>query len=154
MRRSRIYRGRESGATIIEFALVLIFFLTFLFGIIDFGRMLWTWNAASEATRWGARVAVVCDKDAAAVLARMKTFMPQLGADNVQVDWYDGSYNLSTTCDHTNCAGVSVRIVNLNYHWISPVGWGGYADRLMPEFFTYLPREIMGQDANSSFVCS
>ena len=47
-------RGQQ-GATTIEFALVLVLYLTFLLGITDFGRMLFTWSAASEATRAGAR---------------------------------------------------------------------------------------------------
>jgi len=145
---------KQSGATILEFALVLIIFLTFLLSILDFARMLWTWNAATEATRWGARVAVVCDKGAAAVLTSMKKFLPQLTTNNVQIDWYDGTGNVSQTCDHTNCAGVNVRIINLNYHWISPIGFGTHAAITMPSYSTYLPREIMGQDSGSPSVCS
>ena len=145
---------KQVGATTVEFALVLIIFLTFLLGILDFARMLWTWNAANEATRWGARVSAVCNKDAAVVLARMKVFVPQLEAANVQIDWYDSTYNVSTTCDHTNCAGVNVRIVNLDYHWISPIGFATKAAIPMPGFSTFLPREIMGQDPNSAAICS
>jgi Flp pilus assembly protein TadG len=145
---------RHSGAAIVEFALVLIIFLTFLLGILDFARMLWTWNAANEATRWGARVSVVCNKSAPAVLTNMKKFVPQLTAANVQIDWYDGAGNVSTTCDHTNCTGVNVRIVNLNYQWISPIGFGNQTALPMPGFSTYLPREIMGQDPDSAAVCS
>ena len=145
---------KQSGSTVVEFALVLIIFLTFLLGILDFARMLWTWNAANEATRWGARVSVVCNQGATLVLANMKKFLPQLTASNVKIDWYDGAGNISTTCDYTNCAGVNVRIINLNYRWISPIGFGSQAALPMPGFSTYLPREIMGRDPNSSAVCS
>jgi Flp pilus assembly protein TadG len=144
----------QCGATVVEFALVLIIFLTFLLGILDFARMLWTWNAANEATRWGARISVVCDKGATAVLANMQKFLPQLAPANVKIDWYDATGNISTTCDHTNCSGVNVRIINLNYQWISPIGFGNHAAIPMPGFSTYLPREIMGQDPNSASVCS
>ena len=146
--------SKQHGATMVEFALVLVLFLTFLLGILDFSRMLWTWNAAAEATRWGARVSVVCDKDAAAVLASMQKFVPQLEAANVRIDWYDKDYAVSTTCDHTSCAGVNVRLVNLNYNWISPIGFSLHAAVPMPGFSTFLPREIMGQDPNSASVCS
>lgn len=145
---------KQCGSTVVEFALVLIIFLTFLLGILDFSRMLWTWNAANEATRWGARTSVVCDKGAAAVLTNMKKFVPQLTAANVKIDWYNGAGNISTTCDHTSCSGVNVRIVNLNYQWISPVGFSNYGSIPMPGFSTYLPREVMGQDPNSAAVCS
>jgi Flp pilus assembly protein TadG len=142
------------GSTVVEFALVLIFFLTVFLGILDFARMLWTWNAANEATRWGARISVVCDKGAAAVLANMQQMVPQLADANVQVDWYDAAGNVSTTCNSTNCAGVNVSITGLNYQWLSPIGWATQAAIPMPAFSTYLPREIMGQDPNSSSVCS
>ena len=145
---------KESGSTIVEFSLVLIIFLIFLLGILDFSRMLWTWNSANEATRWGARVAVVCDKGAAAVLTNMKKFVPQLASANVKIDWYDGAGAISATCDHTNCAGVNVRIINLNYQWISPLGFANQAVIPMPGFSTYLPREVMGQDPNSAAICS
>jgi Flp pilus assembly protein TadG len=52
-------KSSQLGATAVEFALVLIIFLTFVLGITDFSRMLYTWNAANEATRAGARYAVV-----------------------------------------------------------------------------------------------
>jgi Flp pilus assembly protein TadG len=144
----------QAGATMVEFALVLIIFLTFLLGIMDFARMLWTWNAATEATRWGARVAVVCDKGAAAVVTNMIKFVPQLTADNVQIDWYDKTGSISTTCDHNSCAGVNVQITGLNYQWISPIAFGTAPLLPMPSFSTYLPREVMGQDDNSAAVCS
>jgi Flp pilus assembly protein TadG len=147
-------RTRQAGATIVEFSLVLIFFFTLFLGILDFARMLWTWNAANEATRWGARVSVVCNRNAAAVLARMQVFLPQLTAGNLQIDWYDGTGNVSGTCDFTNCAGVNVRITGLNYQWLSPIGFATHAAITMPGFSTYLPREIMGQDPNSNTVCS
>jgi Flp pilus assembly protein TadG len=147
-------RRRQRGATAVEFALVLIFFLTFLLGILDFSRMLWTWNAAAEATRWGARSAVVCDRGATVVLSNMQKFLPQLTTDNVSIDWYDAAGNVSTTCTFADCAGVNVRIVDLDYQWISPIGFGTHSPIPMPSFSTYLPREIMGQDPNSDSVCT
>jgi Flp pilus assembly protein TadG len=146
-------KNRQRGAALVEFALVFTIFLTFFLGITDFARMLWTWNAANEATRWGARIAVVCDKGAARVLNRMQVFLPQLTASDVQIDWYNGAGAIDNTCDHTNCAGVSVSIKNLNFQWISPMK--AIASSIpLPGFSTYLPREIMGRDANSSAVCS
>lgn len=138
----------------LEFALVLMIFLTFLLGVIDFSRMLWTWNAANEATRWGARTSVVCDINATVVLQNMQKFVPQLTAENVKIDWYDSAGAISTSCDHTNCSAVNVRIVDLNYQWISPIGFSKHAPIPMPGFSTYLPREIMGQDPNSNAICS
>ena len=145
----------QAGATLIEFSLILVVFLTFLLGIVDFSRMLWTWNAANEATRWGARTSVVCDKGAAAVLKNMKAFLPQLTADNVQIDWYGANGTIDNTCSAANCTAVRVQIKELDYQWIAPVGFSTVARTFrMPGFSTYLPREIMGQDLNSAAVCS
>ena len=99
-------------------------------------------------------MSVVCDRGAAAVLASMQKFVPQLAAANVQIDWYDAAGNISATCDSTNCAGVNVLITGLNYQWLSPLGFATQAAIPMPGFSTYLPREIMGQDPNSNAVCS
>lgn len=149
---------RQSGATIVEFALILLVFLMFFLGILDFARMLWTWNAANEATRWGARAAVVCDIGAPAVLVNMKKFLPQLTEANVTIDWYDFDGNKSTSCDHTSCAGVNVEITNLNYHWISPIVGMSPFDIPMPAFSTYLPREMMWTSSTNpteyAAVCS
>lgn len=147
-------KTKQSGATVVEFALVLIIFLTFFLGIVDFARMMWTWNAATEATRFGARVSVVCNKGAAVVLRKMQTFLPGLTSSNVQIDWYNNAGAIDTTCTSANCAGVAVKITGLNYKWLSPIGFSTLALIPMPGFSTYLPREIMGQDANSSAICS
>jgi len=54
--------AREArGGTAAEFALVLPVLLMFLFGIIDVGRLMWTWNRAELATQWGVRYAVVAN---------------------------------------------------------------------------------------------
>jgi Flp pilus assembly protein TadG len=146
-------RTRQQGAYIVEFALVLVLFFTVLLAIMDLGRMLFTWNAAAEATRVGARVSVVCDKGAARVLTEMQKFVPVTSA-NVKIDWYDGAGNVSTACDSTSCAGVAVRVSGLSVTPVSPVGWIGFSALTVPGFSTYLPREAMGQDAGSAAVCS
>ena len=141
-------KTRQRGATIVEFALGLILFLTFLFGILDFSRMLFTWNAASEAARAGARYAVVCDNtgDAAEVLARMQALLPQISSINVA--WTPSG------CDPSTCVGAAVTITGLDYQWISPIaGVTALAGMPMPSFSTFLTREAMRQDPNSSSLC-
>jgi hypothetical protein len=51
--------SNDTGASAAEFALVLPLLLLLLFGIIDGGRWLWTYNRAAKATQMGARFAVV-----------------------------------------------------------------------------------------------
>lgn len=143
----------QTGATIVEFGLVSVLFLTMLLSIMDFGRILFAWNAAAEATRMGARVSVVCDIGAARVLADMQKFAPVTSA-NLQINWYDGSGNISTSCTSSNCAGVAVSVTGLTITPVSPLTWIGFSTLTVPGFSTYLPREIMGQDPGSGTVCS
>lgn len=51
----------KKGASAAEFALILPLLLIFLLGIIDVGRLMWTWNEAEKATQMGARYAVATD---------------------------------------------------------------------------------------------
>ncbi len=51
----------SDGSSAAEFALVLPLLLIFLLGIIDVGRLMWTWNQAEKATQMGARYAIVTD---------------------------------------------------------------------------------------------
>ena len=143
-------KPRQSGSTAVEFALVLIVFFTFFLGITDFARMLFTWGAADEAARNGARFAAICDDTAnkAKVLARMKGVLPQIG--DINLAWNP------VGCTSATCEGVTVTITSLNYQWISPIaGSAKLAAIAMPTFSTYLPREIMKQDAVAApFACS
>lgn len=142
--------NKQEGSTVVEFALVLIVFLMFFLGITDFARMLFTWGAANEASRNGARFAAICDDTAnkAQVLARMRGMLPQIG--DIDLAWDPAG------CTAATCEGVTVTITSLNYQWISPIaGRGLMAAIPMPAFSTYLPREIMKQDPVAApFACS
>ena len=145
----RPLRSRQSGAAIVEFSFAMIIFLMFLLGIVDFSRMLFTWNAANEAARAGARYAVVCDDTTQkpAVLARMQSMLPQIG--DITLTWTPSG------CNSTTCTGVDVAITSLDYQWISPLaGLAKLAPAALPTFHTYLPREIMRQDPHSATICS
>ena len=137
----------QTGAATVEFSLVLIMFLMFMLAVTDFSRMLFSWNAATEATRLGARYAVVCDSTAnkAAVLARMQTMQPEIG--DIALTWNPAG------CTASTCEGVTVTVTSLQFHWISPVLGAAVANVSLPTFSTYLPREIMRQDPNSNAIC-
>jgi Flp pilus assembly protein TadG len=62
--RVRSLLRNDGGAGAAEFALVLPLLILLIFGIIDVGRWLWTYNQAEKATQMGARFAVVADATA------------------------------------------------------------------------------------------
>ena len=62
----------ERGAALMEFAIAAAVFFTALFGVIEFGRLLWTHNALRDAARRGARYAAVRKSDSASQTAVKK----------------------------------------------------------------------------------
>lgn len=56
--RQTLWRDR-SGATIVEFALTAPLLLTMMFGIIESGRMMWTYQALQHGAQIAARCAAV-----------------------------------------------------------------------------------------------
>ena len=134
--------GDQHGAAMIEFAIVATVFFMLMLAITDWGRMLYTWNAADEATRWGARIAVVCDKSTPdQVRDKMKIWVPQLANANISINWYDPEGTVNNSCDPSTCKGVEVSITGLSVQPISP--FMGLVMPPVPSFRTYLPRESM-----------
>jgi Flp pilus assembly protein TadG len=54
-RRIRRLAGDRGGASAVEFALIIVPFTLVMFGVIEFGRLLWTLNALQETAIAGAR---------------------------------------------------------------------------------------------------
>ena len=57
--RNKGFLKNERGTSIAEFAMVATFFFMLIFGVIEFGRFLYTHNALTDAARRGARYAVL-----------------------------------------------------------------------------------------------
>ncbi len=57
--RDRNVRKNERGTSMAEFAVIATFFFMLIFGVIEFGRFLYTHNALADASRRGARYAVI-----------------------------------------------------------------------------------------------
>jgi Flp pilus assembly protein TadG len=132
----------QFGATMVEFAIVAVLFFSLLLGIMDFGRMLFTWNAAGEATRWGARIAVVCDKlTPDQVRDRMRRILPDLTNANIVINYYNPAGTVDNSCNMDNCKAVEVSLSGFTFAPISPFMPFGLTT--VPDFRTYLLRESM-----------
>lgn len=53
--KKNIFRARQKGAAAVEFAIVISLLVLITGGIIEFGRVLWYYDALTKATRDGAR---------------------------------------------------------------------------------------------------
>jgi hypothetical protein len=125
---------RQSGAAAVEFALVALIFFTLLIGIAEWARVLFVWNASVEATRFGARVAVVCDIDSGSIAQRMAAILPGLNPGQVSVSYEPAG------CNRSSCRSVAVSVQNLSVTPLIPfVG----VTIPVPSFSTRLPRESL-----------
>jgi len=61
------YSKNQRGSTVAEFAIVSGLFFMIIFGIIEFGRLLYTHNALTDAARRGARYAVLHSRNVTCV---------------------------------------------------------------------------------------
>ncbi len=139
-------RSRQRGASAIEFALVAPVFLTLLIAAMELGRVLFYMNSAAEATRLGARVAVVCDIDAAGIKRRMGQVLALLTPDMINVSYSPAG------CNPSSCRSVTVSVAPaLTVATAIPFVTGGFAIPI-PAFSTTLPRESM--DSTNNDLCT
>jgi len=86
MRRWFSRTRREDGAALVETAFVLPIMLLVSVGIFEFGRAYQTWQVITNATREGARVAVLPDYTDDSVKARVRTYLKDGGLPAAIVD--------------------------------------------------------------------
>ena len=77
----RLQTSFQRGAATVEFALVVIAFLTVVFGIIEMGRLFYLFNTVQEVTRRAAREAVVRYVWDAPSIQRYAVFQPGASGD-------------------------------------------------------------------------
>lgn len=102
-RRVRRLARDERGATAVEFALIAIPLLLFMFGSIEFGRMLWTRQSMSQAVAIGARCLGVpqseCSSSGVRDAAKAKTFVVATAAKwGLKVTAAQVTVNAAATC--------------------------------------------------------
>lgn len=128
-------RLRQQGVAAVEFALIAALFFTILIGTMEMGRILFYWNSAAEATRLGARIAVVCDKSDADIKTRMRTMLSILPDSKISIVYQPSG------CDVNSCDSVTVSILPS----VAVATFIPYVplSLTLPPFSTTLPRESM-----------
>ncbi len=149
-------RTRQQGLTTVEFSIIGTLFFIVLFAVIEFGRMLFVWNTLTEATRRGARVAVVCPPGHVAI-ARIAVFndpgtsgaspvVNGLDPADVVVEYLDQAGVLVATpaANPEKVEYVRVRISGYQHSLLIPLFNRLFTDADIPDFETTLPRESLG----------
>lgn len=132
--KQQVMRATQQGMVAVEFALITVILVTLLFGVIEMSRVLYYWNTATEATRLGARLAVVCDQNASVIKTKMQTMLGVLETDQISVTY------LPEGCDSNSCKSITVSINGFNFKTIVSLL---PLNIPMPSFSTTLPRESM-----------
>jgi len=108
------YRNDTKGAVAVEFALIAVAFLALIFGTLEVGRLIFTWNAVQYTIEQAARTALVTDDvTEAEILQFIEDEMP---ASMVNLD------DLAVTVTYTTVSDVNfVELQGVyNYQTITP----------------------------------
>jgi hypothetical protein len=147
-------RKGERGAALLEFAIGATVFMTVLFGVLQFGVLLWTHNALTDAARRGARYAVnQCDPadgscaNSSTSIDRTKNVVvygtpnPPASAQPVVRGLTTNNVQVTYSGFGVNAGSVTVQIVNYDFSFVVP--FFGTTLR-MPAYSTTLTGENAG----------
>jgi Flp pilus assembly protein TadG len=134
----------------VEFSIVATVLFTMLFGVIEFGRLLFTFAMLGEGTRRAARLATVCPLNDAGITSTANfAALPGFSSSNVQVQYLDANGNPTAVYAAINY--VEVQIVGysipLSIPFINPTVTS-------PAFAVTLPRESLGVTRTATYTCS
>lgn len=149
-----INKHKQKGAETVEFAMIALLFFAVLFAIIELSRAMFVWNALTEATRRGARMAVICPvgSDVPKQVAIFDVIAGSLGSspiiagltpDMVTISYFyvDPAGVKTSTTDPTQAKFTEVSITGYTHTLMIPL-WGSSVTA--PEFRTTLNTESLG----------
>lgn len=130
-------RRGECGATLLEFALSCVLLFSILFGIVDFGRALYAYDAISDAARVGTRYAIVHGSSSASPAT---------------------ASSISSYVTGLCCAGLSTSAIKVNATW-NPNNSPGSTVNVQVQYtfnfiLPFLPAASVPMSASSQMVIS
>jgi Flp pilus assembly pilin Flp len=148
-----VNRRHQAGTTAVEFAIIGTVAMVVILGVIEFSRMVFVVNTLSEATRRGARMAVVCPLNDPAI-ARVTVFnapgggtnspiLRGLSTANVTVEYLDqnGTVMGNPGGAFTQIRYARVSITNFQHSLLIPLAIRTFT---LPGYPSTLPRESLG----------
>jgi Flp pilus assembly protein TadG len=123
MARFKKSKTGERGSTLLEFAIGATVFLTVMFGVIEFGRLLWTHNALTDATRRGARYAINHPSTDSDAVKNVVVYGDPAGGTQPVVE--NLTKNSNVVVQYSNFGvgqgTVTVSIVNYQFQFVVPI---------------------------------
>jgi len=148
--------NKQSGLSTVEFALVALVLFLLIFGVIEIARAFFVTSLLDEATRRGARMAVVCpinDPEIFQTAAFNNTLIPDLDAGDITVEYLDSAGaivgNPADPTGFRQIRYVRVRVVGYQHQMFIPLVAALF---VMPEHATVLPRESLGIPRQGAIV--
>lgn len=137
-------RGNERGGTLLEFAFVASGFFMMLVGIVAAGNLYYTHNALVEATRRGARYAVMHTNASTTAVKNVVVYGTDTPANGATSAIYNlQTTNVTVTYSSLNLASGSatVSITNYQFPFVLPISTTSIT---MPAYRTTLTGESAG----------
>ena len=142
-------RKGECGATILEFAIVAMAFLTAVFAVLEFGRLFWIHSALRDAARRGTRYAITRKNDTASIQAvkNMTIYGDPNANPSTAKPLVDGLTASNVAVEYQNFGGIllssraTVTITNYQFKFTIPlIG----TTITLPAYRSSLPGESAG----------
>lgn len=138
----RIKKDNERGSTLVEFAIGVTVFATAMFGVIEFGRALWTHNALTDAARRGARYAVLHTPNDVNQVRNVVVYGNPAGSGNPMLqNLSTANVNVSYSGFGLNDGTVTVSITSYQFQFVIPIVGTSIT---MPSYSTTLTGESAG----------
>ena len=118
-RRSLASPKNDRGSVVIEMALGLLLFMTFLCGLMDFGRVVWCYNTVAFAAQKGTRYAIVhgATSDYPATVAQIEGIV-----EGSAVGLHSDHLTVTTTWEPDNTPPNVVQVaVSYDFHSVVPM---------------------------------
>lgn len=116
----RRFRHTDAGQSLVEFAMVLPFFLVLLFALVDFGRAFYTWLLVTNAAREGARAGAV-QLDSTGIDGRIYSSLCKTYPTDCSLDMAKLTTTPKTGVQGPRGSSVSVT-VSYAFEYVTPLG--------------------------------
>ena len=137
-------RGNEHGGSLIEFALIATVFFMMLVGIVAAGNLYYTHNALVEATRRGARYAVLNPTNSTTAVRNVVLYgtdSPAAGATPLVYNLQADNVTINYTGLGVAAGSVTVSITGYTFPFVLPTSTTSIT---MPPYRTTLTGECAG----------
>jgi Flp pilus assembly protein TadG len=156
-------RRKERGAALLEFAVAGAVFLTALFAVIEFGRLLWVHNALRDTARRGARYAVVRKEGDESAVKKYIVYGDPNADPTTAKPVVDGLNLSQVNVDYANFNGIrlsaraTVTITNYKFNFAVPIvgtsiNMPNYRTSMTGESAGFVPCDI--PNANPAAPCA